>query len=231
MIHDSQSDIGQFLQSADVDVNAPNLSVEYTSNAIIVRHLDQTEKNRPIALLWQLGFEEAMEARANEVLELRKAEQDTKARQFHLLAVAKQQEDQLQVDNLMQQCDYRVQQHELPTRRADRTAIMSKSPLSILYTHASLDSGLIGIYIVDAPFLHIATGLLCTTCRRPRLSKAASKYECDKAVVVGAAWHNLFVDSVHSNIVRFRLLTTAVADEAAYLVSCDFSIIPAAFCL
>lgn len=38
-----------------------------------------------------------MEARANEVLDLRKAEQETSARKLHCVAVAKQQEEQLKV--------------------------------------------------------------------------------------------------------------------------------------
>lgn len=38
-----------------------------------------------------------MESRAAELLELRKAEQDTAARQAHCSAVAKKQEEQLQV--------------------------------------------------------------------------------------------------------------------------------------
>eukprot|EP00904_Undaria_pinnatifida_P005680 jgi/Undpi1/2241/HiC_scaffold_12.g05627.m1 len=44
----------------------------------------------------QAGFERSMEARANEVLDLRKAKQEASARQVHCLAVAKQQKEQLQ---------------------------------------------------------------------------------------------------------------------------------------
>lgn len=45
----------------------------------------------------QARFEQSMEARANEVLDLRKAGQEATARQIHCVDLARQQEERLQV--------------------------------------------------------------------------------------------------------------------------------------
>lgn len=47
-----------------------------------------------------------MEARATEVLELRKAEQETAARRVHYAAVAEKQEEQLQVNTARKATSY-----------------------------------------------------------------------------------------------------------------------------
>lgn len=52
----------------------------------------------------QADFEQSMKARADDVLDIRKAEEDTKAQAVHYTAVAQQQEEQLQVQVLCYCC-------------------------------------------------------------------------------------------------------------------------------
>lgn len=61
-------------------------------------------------------FEESMEARANDVLEIRKGEEETRAQAQHYAAVARQQEDQLQEEVKRLEELHVAEREELPAK-------------------------------------------------------------------------------------------------------------------
>ncbi|CAM9604139.1 unnamed protein product [Ascophyllum nodosum] len=74
------------------------------------------EREQRLGDLQQVGFERAMEARATDFLDIRKAEQETKSRRGHYAAVAKRQKEQLEEERKRLEELKVTEQEELPAK-------------------------------------------------------------------------------------------------------------------